>query len=503
MENKSVIIIGGGFAGLSAGIYARMNGYKATIFEMHDQPGGLCTAWKRKGYTIDGCIHWLVGSSPLSSMHRNWLEVGLIQGREILNAEEYMQFETTSGKTLVLYSDVDRLEKHLLEFSPGDREHILEFTGGIRLCRVFDRPSKEVPLMKRVMAALKLFKTFIFQGPEMKKWMNTTAADFADRFRDPDLRELIREMWFPEFSLLFMFFTFAWLDKKNAGYPVGGSLPMSEALEKRFLGLGGQINYKKKVEKILVENDRATGVRLTDGSEHYAERVISAADGYSTIFKMLDGKYADKNIKAIYEKWHPFPPLLFIGLGVKRTFEEEPVTVSGLSFPLKEPVMIGGTLRNRLPVHIYNQDPTLAPPGKTTLVVMLDTSYEYWKDLSKDRKTYLAQKEEESMKVITLLEQRFPGIAADVEMVDVATPMTFERYTGNWKGSFEGWLITPENSSTVMKPMCQQLPGLKNFYMCGQWVEPGGGLPTGVISARRLFKTICREDKRKFVATLP
>ena len=63
-NDNTVLIIGAGFAGLAAGIYARMNGYNTRIFEMHDKPGGLCTAWKRKGYTIDGCIHWLVGSSP-------------------------------------------------------------------------------------------------------------------------------------------------------------------------------------------------------------------------------------------------------------------------------------------------------------------------------------------------------------------------------------------------------------------------------------------------------
>ena len=50
--------------------------------------------------------------------------------------------------------------------------------------------------------------------------------------------------------------------------------------------------------------------------------------------------------------------------------------------------------------------------------------------------------------MVSLLEQRFPGIAEQVEMVDVATPLTFERYTGNWQGSFEGWLITPQNAQT-------------------------------------------------------
>ncbi len=495
---NSVIIIGGGFAGLSAGIYALMNGYKAIIFEMHDQPGGLCTSWKRKGFTIDGCVHWLVGSSPLSSMHRNWQEVGVIQGREIINPDEYMRYETSDGRALVFYTDIDRMEKHLLEFSPQDEKPIREFTNGIRMCLAFDMPSSIVSPINRMAAGFRFLKTIVFQGGKMKKWMKTTAAVFAAEFKDTALREAFLEMWFPDFSMLFMLFTFAWLNNKNAGYPIGGSLPMSEAMEKRYLNLGGQIQYRKKVEKILVRENKAIGVRLADGTEHFADRIISAADGYSTIFKMLDGKYADESIKGIYKNWPVFPPLLLIGLGVNRTFSEEPLTISGMTFPLERPTEIGGEIRNRLPVHIYNQDSTLAPSGKTTLVVMMDSSYDYWKELSKDRKTYLEKKEETAKTVISLLERRFPGISAQVEMIDVATPLTFERYTGNWKGSFEGWLITPENSNTVMKPMNQKLTGLQNFYMCGQWVEPGGGLPTSVMSGRRLIKKICREDRKKF-----
>ncbi len=73
---KSVAIIGGGIAGLCAGCYAQMNGYQSRIYEMHDLPGGLMTAWERKGYTIDYCIHWLVGSSPKANMNKLWQEVG-------------------------------------------------------------------------------------------------------------------------------------------------------------------------------------------------------------------------------------------------------------------------------------------------------------------------------------------------------------------------------------------------------------------------------------------
>ncbi len=68
--SKKILIIGAGMAGLSAGIHALRNGYDAEIYEMHNLPGGLCTAWDRKGYTFDGCIHWLVGTKPGSQFNR-------------------------------------------------------------------------------------------------------------------------------------------------------------------------------------------------------------------------------------------------------------------------------------------------------------------------------------------------------------------------------------------------------------------------------------------------
>jgi len=502
MENKSVIIIGAGFAGLSAGIYAQMNGYNTQIFEMHSSPGGLCTAWKRKGYTIDGCIHWLVGSSPQSGMYRYWEEVGIAQGREFINMDEYMRYESTDGRTLILYTNVDRLERHLLEFSPQDAEPIRDFIQGIRMCLDFDQPSESDPLLKRLQKGLKVGLILATKGKKMKQWMNTSTEEFSARFKDPVLREALQDMWIPEFSMFFMLFTFAFMHNRNAGYPIGGSLPMSLAMARRYTDLGGIIHYNKPVKKILVEGNKAVGIRLTDGSEHRSGRVISAADGYATIFKMLEGKYADDKTREPYEKWPIFPSLLFVGVGVNRTFDNEPKTVSGIIFSLQQPTEIGDEVRDRMSVHIYNQDATLAPTGKTSLVVMMNSSYEYWKELAQDQAAYKKKKDQVANTVVEMLEQRFPGISRQVEMVDVATPLTFERYTGNWKGTFEGWLITPQNSYTMMKRMSQTLPGLQDFYLCGQWVEPGGGLPTGVMSARRLMKVLCKQDGKKFRTTV-
>jgi len=474
MGEKSIIIIGAGFAGLCTGIYGQMNGYQTQIFEMHKLPGGLCTAWQRKGYTIDSCIHWLCGTNPIDPMHRMWEEVGLAQGREFINIDEYMRYESADGRTLILYSDADKLEKHLLELAPQDADTSRNFIEGIR----------------------QVSKMLAGQPADISKWMNPAAGNIATRFTDPLLREVIGSQG-GNFMLML---PLAYQNNKDAGYPIGGSLPMSKALEKRYLELGGIINYNSRVEKILVKDNKAVGIKLDKGQEFLADRVISAADGYNTIFKMLNGKYADGKTREPYEKWQPFPALIYVGIGVHRSFADEPKTVSGFSFPLKSPTEIGDNTLNRLSVHLYNQDPTMAPPGKTSVVIMINSKIEYWQDIAKDHTVYKKKKKEIGKTIVQLLEQRFPGISKQVEMIDVATPLTWVRYTGNWKGSYEGWLPSPQNA---MMPMSKTLPGLYNFYMVGQWVQPGGGLPTGLMHGREIIQTICRLDNKEFTTTLP
>ena len=115
-----VIIIGAGITGLSTGCYAQMNGYDTQIFEMHDKPGGVCTTWQRKGYTIDGCLHYLTGTSPGHDLHRVWQDLGALEGREIINPEQLYRFEEPQGRVFNMYCNIDRLEEHMLELSPPD-----------------------------------------------------------------------------------------------------------------------------------------------------------------------------------------------------------------------------------------------------------------------------------------------------------------------------------------------------------------------------------------------
>ena len=131
------------------------------------------------------------------------------------------------------------------------------------------------------------------------------------------------------------------------------------------------------------------------------------------------------------------------------------------------------------------------------VVVYYETDYDYWHKLRQDLARYKAEKDRIANDVIAGLEQRFPGISGQVEMRDVATPITWERYTGNWRGAYEGWMFGAFDN------VSKTLPGLDNFYMAGQWVNPGGGMPPAVMSGSHTIQFICQKDNRKFVTAKP
>ncbi len=498
MQERSIIIIGGGIAGLSAGCYGLMNGFRTRIFEMHKKPGGLCTSWKRQGYTVDGCIHWLVGTGKTSGFNRIWRELGALEGRAIIDHEEYGRIESADGKQFIVYTNIDRLERHMKEIAPEDAPVIDEFIAAVRTCTRLEPPLGKAPEVSNLWDLVKIIVTKYPLLRILRKWNRISLREFGARFRNPLIRDAFPMFFMPDFPMTFMLMTFAWMHNKAAGYPVGGSLEFSRAIEKRYLALGGEVTYRARVAKVLTEKGCATGVRLEDGSEHRADYVISAADGHATIFDMLEGKYVDDEVRGRFRDLIPFPPLLYIGIGVNRKFDDLPFSAGGMAIGLPEPLVIGGVKHDYLGVHVFNFDPTLAPAGKTLLTVLLRTDYTYWKTLREQDERYKAEKERIADVVVALLDKRFPGLSAQVEMRDVASPTTFVRYTGNWKGSFEGWQVTPETWS-FGRLMRKTLPGLRNFYMAGHWVEPGGGLPAVARSGRNVIQIICRDEKRTFV----
>jgi phytoene dehydrogenase-like protein len=329
------------------------------------------------------------------------------------------------------------------------------------------------------------------------QWTRGTVQEFTARFQDSFLREAFLQGFGGMGAMIFLLVYLALQNMKSAGYPIGGSLAFARAIERRYIRLGGEIHYGARVERILVEHDRVVGVRLHNGIEHRADRVISAADGHATIFEMLEGKYLDDEIRDYYTTWPVFPPLIQVSLGVARDFSAFPPHIS---LPLREPITIGGVIQNHLDLKHYCYDPTMAPPGKSVLVLWIGSDLEYWKGIAANSEHYKDVKRETAEIVIAQLEKRFPGLSKQVEAVDVATPLTYERYAGLWRGSYEGWLMTRKTFGYAMRTT---LPGLQNFSMVGQWVSPGGGLPPAAQTGRTMIQTLCKQDGSTFTTQVP
>ena len=500
MVEKSVIIIGAGLAGLAAGCYAQMNGYQSHIFEQHSVPGGVAAAWKRQGYLIDGGIHFVMGHKPGTSLHELYGELGTVPAGCCVDMTTYGRFaDEASGRSVLITQDLDRLAGDLKALSPADGRIVDELIAGARAMQGLDlsqvgmsQPPELVgwlDQLKELWAMRRLFR--YFSGKYARP-----VAEYVQAVRDPWLRECIKYLFLPEVPVWFIFMVLGLLADGQLGLLTGGSLDFVLPIERRYKALGGRVTYRASVKEILVENDRAVGVRLADGSQHRADVVVSAADGYSTIFEMLRGRYVDEKIKNRYHNWKLIRPAVMISLGVAREFRDDPWL---MAIKLERPLAVGGQPVGEIMVRIFNYGDRFAPPGRTVVQVSFETMWDYWNELQKERQRYEAEKARVAAEVLERLERHYPGISSLVEMTDVATPYTTWRYTRNYQGAYMGWLLTPEALNTRV---ARTLPGLGNFTMAGQWVMPGGGVPSVLYSGRHVVQILCHREGKPFATTV-
>jgi len=490
-NDRKIVIIGGGIAGLCAAVYAQKCGYQAEVLEMHDMAGGLAMSWRRGAYTFETCLHWFFGSDPKAAMYAQWSEVFDVGRLKFVDLPEFARLETDDGETLTIPTDPDRLEKELLERAPQDAKQIRSFASAIRRLRAFKMPD---PSKSWVGNAPTLLRDVLCL-PQLRSLTRVTSREYGQRFTDPLLRTFFAGGDLAGISAIAILASIAWMGTGDAKYVVGGAQAIIRLIEEKFVSLGGRVRFGAKVERILVENGAAAGVQLAGGETIKADWIISAADGHATIYELLGGRYVDAAIEKAYKTLELFPSYIQVSLGVARDLRNQPAFVTRL---LKTPLQVDPeTALKQVSFRIFHFDPTFAPAGKTAVTCLLPTrNFDYWARLRQnDAEKYREEKHRVAELVIDLLGQKLPGIRQTIEVVDVATPASIFRYTGNWKGSMEGWLLTPQ---TGFKSLSKTLPGLHNFLMVGQWVTPGGGLPSGIFSARPALKTICRQDRIPF-----
>jgi phytoene dehydrogenase-like protein len=501
-----VIIIGAGVGGMATGCYGQMSGMETRIFEKHVLPGGCCTAWSREGYIFDYTIEWLNGTADGNDANQVWRELGALDGKTITTFELFNRVvDVQAGRSVTFYTDPDRLERHLLEVSPEDARVIRSFCRDVRQFVKIDLHPfltppplqswrEKLAMLAKVLPALGLF--IRTGGKQMHA--------FTDRIRDPFLRRAFRNMLYqdPEnFAVLPYLYTMAGAHNKNVGFPQGGSLGLARSIERRYTSLGGLITFRARVDRVLIEDGRAVGVQLKNGRRYYADHVVSACDGHTTISRLLGGQHTSPVIDKLYNEvanqpGQLYPAVVSAFVGFNGDLDPGEPHATTYFLPAAEAAELPGGVQHSIVVQLRSRYADgLAPPGKSLIHCTYFSDFDYWKGLrTTNRREYWARKREVAEFVHRFLARRYPGLGERIEVLEVATPATTERYTGNLKGAILAWK-SPEADDLMTKLVNKdrmRLSGLRGFSMAGHWVG-GGSLIRAASSGRFAAQYLCEE----------
>ncbi|MCR4562773.1 MAG: NAD(P)/FAD-dependent oxidoreductase [Bacilli bacterium] len=488
-------IIGAGISGLTAGIYALDNGFDVTIYEKHNIVGGECTGWTRKGLFIDGCAHWIVGTNPNSDFYRMWKHIGAIDQHTVIHETEYFLKFDIDGEVVTFYSDLNKLEDEFLRVAPEDKRAIRSFINGIYAYQHVSIPvNKPIDWMNPFEAMVYGLK-FVPMLTEYIIYKHISIARYAKRFKSPILREVFKRVMRNDYNVHSLFYVMQSLSMKDAGMIEGGSVEIAKRIENRYLELGGKLVLNAPVKRILTEKSVARGIELESGKRIISDYVISAVDAHHAIYDLLDSQYKDKFLEEKFEdrKNNPLNTSMLFAFKVKKDLTKYPKMID---FAIPK-FYIADTLVEDLPTRNYAFDTTLNTNSDASLVTVLiptlDGVYDYFKAMSKEE--YKKAKNELGLKIMKYVQEYFEIPEDKIELIDVTTPLTYERYCNAYRGSYMAFVTTGKSKGLMKKGL---LKGLKNFALAGQWIMPPGGLPIALFSGKYAAMRVCKMNNQKF-----
>ncbi len=502
-----VIVVGAGAGGLAAGATLTQAGVKTLILEQHDKPGGYMTAFEREGYRFEVSLHMMDGLDDGGWTRELFSRLGILDKVKPIKYDPLYRV-VYPGITLDVPARLDEYLSRLKETFPAEKDNIERFFNDLIAVADDIKDLQSLLVRSPLLKAVRLPLVPVVNRDFWKN-RNASAGEIADRYiADPRAKAVVLQLacflGLPPSRASGIFFAAMWESYHRSGaYQfTGGSQSVSDALAEVITAHGGEIRYKTLVKRILVEHGRAVGVETASGEKIYAQYVISNADGYKTFFNLVGEEHLDPKFAAWVKGLEPGTSLTQVYLGVDLDMKSIGMgTVTEIfynpsfdveQFPLKAQQMEIEALP--LAVVVYsNIDPTCAPAGKAVVNIATQTPYE-WKDnwfRDASYEAYQELKEEVARRMIAATEKVIPGLQKAIEVQEVGSPHTMERYTLNYKGAFMGWAPTPDQ--TGLHRMKPKTP-IERLWLAGAWTFPGGGqsacLYSGHTTAKEILKRI-------------
>ncbi len=479
-----ILIVGGGVAGLSAGIYAQLNGHQAMIFEKNPVVGGNLTGWQRGDYHIDNCIHWLTGTNPSTTMYKMWCELGVLGDIEVYQGDTLYTCEY-EGERISLYKDLNKLEQEMLNISPEDKKETVSFIKAIKLMQYLsgiggDEHNKSASIFR-----------VLFSSPLLIKYHKLSTLQLSQRFKHPLLQRFIVGFIGDCFASLALITVFAHFCGENGGIPRGSSVAMAQRMANRFTQLGGTIVTSKEVSKIHRKGSNATELEFSDGTTESGDYFILTTDPRITFGKMLDIEMP-QDIKSQYSD----PRLVrFSSYHCAFACDLEKLPFSA-DFVFEIPTKYRGKLQTRfLTIREYSHESTFAPKGQTVIQSLTfcseDSAREFIK-LKENPDKYKEKKRELARIIELLITKQFPELKGRLKCIDVWTPATYKRYINSEIGSYMSFVFGPRTLPLHKKT---EIKVLNNVFLATQWQQAPGGLPIAAQEGQKAVNTVCKKEK--------
>ena len=490
---QQVIIIGSGMGGLTAGNLLARKGHKVTIFEAEGSAGGYTAGFRRQGYYFESGTLSFESSADVFKVMK---EIGVYDKVPFVRQSTGM----IAGEMTGVCSSYADFKKLAYAAYPAQKDQLDGY---------FGPAGKMIRTMMAVMSprGLAAYLAYPFQlvrfAALYKKYSRLTITEFAARWfgRDTALFRHFKDIGYPDMSAaligpaLMSFMDDYWTVKT-------GMQSWTDALADQFRGAGGELKLGARVDKIVTRNRAAVGV-TSRGEFHAADWVISAADYKKTFLEMLD----DPSL---------VPAELREKIGRTAVSEGLVTVYLGLDMPpaelktwLKAPHVsyrdagAGADIRSggndpdyfrKVPVGLYSPSlhhPALAPEGKSGLMIQAAAPYR-WMDNwgGGDRQKYRALKEAAKQALIAKASGVVPGLAGRIEFSDAATPLTYERYTGNTDGATSAWSWNPKNKFYRNALSVNVDTPVKRLLIGSCWASQIGGVPGAIGAARKCAKKI-------------
>ncbi len=499
------IIIGSGLGGLSCGAYLSRKGWKILVLEKQGIPGGYATSYTRGDFTFDTTLHMLAGVRKGSMMYRLLEECGIAGKIELIKLKHFGRMIFPDHDLRLPSGDLDGVISVLERAFPHER-------AGIRgLFRHMARISADqarfaaskTPFLLQFPFFPLLYRSFF---PVAYK---TCAQLLAKHIKDPKMKAILYANYsfygLPPSRLNMSYGVFPnmryWSD--GAYYPRGGNQTMPDALVQVIREHGGEVLFHKGVRSIITRNGKATGIITEQGEEYAASAVVSNASPQATFLTMVGRENFSSRFFNRMNKMEPSGSAFIIRLGLDAEFAATLKNRDDYEIFVFETYdqdldyqrcLKGDVEKASIILTLYsNADSTLARNNKFVAGIVQEQSFEQWRKYEADyssgnKAEYNREKERIARILISRAERVLPDISKHIEVMNVSTPLTQKRFTGNFNGASLGWANTVQQSNPLQRSP-QRTP-VGNLYLSSAWSFPGEGQMGVILCGYRLGRQL-------------